>query len=137
MLAAYKVTLSLFNDPKTVADFNGRGWYNLKIGAPAIGLLEVDKALALDPKHAASRDTRGQILEAMGRTAEAVDELRVALSLAPFMKASKDALARIKPTEFVTAEIKGSKLKLPVPPGYSQSTKAFMRRPGPIFCCWP
>jgi tetratricopeptide (TPR) repeat protein len=118
MLAAYKTTLSLFNDPKTVADFNGRGWYNLKIGKPAIGLLEVDKALALDPKHAASRDTRGQILAAMERTEEAVDELRVALSLAPFMKASKDALARIKPTEFVTAELKGRKFMLPVPPGY-------------------
>lgn len=134
MLAAYKVTLSLFADPKTVADFNGRGWYNLKIGAPAIGLLEVDKALAMDPKHAPSRDTRGQILETMGRTAEAVDELRVALSLAPFMKASKDALARIKPTEFVTAEVKSRKLRLPVPPGYcALGTSILERRVHTVF----
>jgi tetratricopeptide (TPR) repeat protein len=134
MIATYKMALSLVIEPDTVSEFNARGWYNLKIGAPAIGLLEVDKALAMDPKHAPSRDTRGQILEAMGRTAEAVDELRVALSLAPFMKASKDALARIKPTEFVTAEVKSRKLRLPVPPGYcALGTSILERRVHTVF----
>jgi len=95
-LADISKVISFRPDSPRVADsYAVRAMLRHRMGQPAAGLPDADRAVELNARSAMALYIRAKIYEALGRGEEAVVGMRAALQIDPGIKAQMDAMERV------------------------------------------
>jgi tetratricopeptide (TPR) repeat protein len=82
------------DSPRVAESYAIRALLNHRLGEPAKGLPDADRAIALHPRSAMALYVRARILEALGRSEEAAAGMRAALAIDPGIKQQFEAMDR-------------------------------------------
>jgi tetratricopeptide (TPR) repeat protein len=82
------------DSPRVAESYAIRGLLHLRLGEPARGLPDADRAIALNSRSAMALYIRSRIYESLGRKDEAEADMRAALAIAPGIKQQMQALDR-------------------------------------------
>jgi tetratricopeptide (TPR) repeat protein len=85
------------NDPRVAASYAIRATLLRRMGEPAKGLVDADRAVELAPRSAMALYVRARMYDALGRMEEAEADKRAALAIDPNIGSSMEAMERIKP----------------------------------------
>jgi Tfp pilus assembly protein PilF len=82
------------DNPRVADSYAIRAMLHQRMGQPANGLPDADRAIELNPRSAMALYVRARILEALGRDQEAAAGMRAALAIDPRIKEQMDAMER-------------------------------------------
>jgi tetratricopeptide (TPR) repeat protein len=83
------------DNPRVANSYALRALLLRRMGEPAKGLPDADRAIALNPRDAMALHVRAKIYEALGRGEEAAAGMRAALAIDPRIAEQMDAMERI------------------------------------------